>query len=226
MVRAGRNPANLLTGQIKIALSYEILTTFLIATALLSLSPGPDNIYVLTQSMAYGKKYGLATTAGLMTGCLIHTTLLAFGVSVLIRENPLVLFTIKIFGALYLFYLAFRVYRHSDTIEFFKNVPKKGLWRLYRQGFVMNILNPKVTLFFLAFFPGFLFSDSISLVLQFYILGALFILVSFTVFGMIAVLADQIAAAIRHRKNTGIFLKWMQILIFVAIAAYLLLSKN
>ena len=198
----------------------------MIATALLSLSPGPDNIYVLTQSMAYGKKYGLATTAGLMTGCIIHTTFLALGVSVLIREHPIVLNSIKIFGALYLIFLAFRVYRQGDAIAFTKDVPRKGLWRLYRQGFIMNILNPKVTLFFLAFFPGFLFSDSVSLVLQFYILGALFIFVSFTVFGTIALLAGEMAAAIRHRKNAGSFLKWMQILIFLAIAVYLLLSEN
>lgn len=198
----------------------------MIATALLSLSPGPDNIYVLTQSMAYGRQYGLATTAGLMTGCIIHTTLLAFGVSVLIREHPLLLYSIKIFGALYLFFLAYRAYKRGNAIEFMKDVPKRGLWRLYRQGFIMNILNPKVTLFFLAFFPGFLFSESISLVVQFYILGALFIVVSFTVFGAIALLAGEIATAIRHRKNTGSFLKWMQILIFLAIAAYLLLSEN
>ena len=68
-------------------MDYEILTAFVLATAALAISPGPDNIFVLVQSMANGKKYGIATVAGLMTGCLVHATLLDFGVSALINKH-------------------------------------------------------------------------------------------------------------------------------------------
>lgn len=208
-------------------MNYEILAAFVLATALLSVSPGPDNIYVLTQSIALGKKYGLATTAGLMTGCLVHTTLLALGISTLIKNNPFIFMVIKVFGAIYLLYLAYRVYRSSPVIRVEDEMaPKKGLWSLYRQGFIMNVLNPKVTIFFLAFFPGFLFSETIDTVWQFYILGALFILVSFLIFAGIAILSGTISNYIRHRPRVGTWLKWMQIAVFTSIGIYLLISQK
>jgi threonine/homoserine/homoserine lactone efflux protein len=208
-------------------LNYETLITFIGATAVLSLSPGPDNIYVLMQSIANGKKYGLATVAGLMTGCLVHTSLLAFGVSAIIKENDQVFFVIKLFGALYLFYLAFQVFRSDTKIIISKEAqPQKSLVQLFKQGFIMNVLNPKVTIFFLAFFPGFLFSDSMSTVVQFYVLGFLFIAVSAVIFSAIAILSGMISELITKSKNLGIILKWMQILVFVGLAIYLLLSDK
>ncbi|MBE7653638.1 LysE family transporter [Tenacibaculum finnmarkense] len=85
----------------------EILSSFLITTAILAISPGPDNIFVLTQSIVNGKKYGLATVFGLMAGCIIHTTLVAFGISELIKQQPNLFFSIKLLGAGYLLYLAY-----------------------------------------------------------------------------------------------------------------------
>ncbi len=131
------------------------------ATIALALSPGPDNIFVLIQSITYGKRYGFATIAGLMTGCLVHTSLLAFGVSAVIKNNPVIFTGIKIFGALYLLYLAWRVFRADHTIHLITDgVEKKSLLSLFRQGFIMNVLNPKVTIFFLAFFLGFYFQTN------------------------------------------------------------------
>ena len=77
---------------------------FVLATAVLAVSPGPDNIFVLTLSMAKGKKVGLAVVAGLMTGCLVHTTLLAFGVSEIIKRSNTLFWVLKLFGAAYLLY--------------------------------------------------------------------------------------------------------------------------
>ena len=167
----------------------ETLISFVLATGTLAFSPGPDNIFVLTQSIVNGKKYGLATVAGLMTGCIIHTTLVAFGVSEIINQNPKLFFIIKLLGAGYLLYLAYQVYRSDAKIAFStENVEKKTTFELFKKGFWMNVLNPKVTIFFLAFFPQFLFSDSLSNVLQFYVLGGLFILTSFVIFSTIAIL--------------------------------------
>ncbi|MBT8283833.1 MAG: LysE family translocator [Flavobacteriaceae bacterium] len=206
-------------------MNYEILWAFALATASLAIFPGPDNIYVLTQSIVHGKKYGLATTAGLISGCLVHTTLLAFGVSAIISLNPMLFYTIKLFGAIYLFYLAFKVWRASADLRIdLKMSPKKSLGQLYRQGFIMNVLNPKVTIFFLAFFPGFLFSEFLSTTLQFYILGFLFMLISFTVFSLIAVLAGSISGYLQTHPKAPWVLKWLQILVFIGIGLYLLLS--
>ena len=201
----------------------ETLLSFVLTTLILSISPGPDNIFVLVQSIVNGKKYGLATVFGLMSGCIIHTTLVAFGVSTIIKENPSIFFIIKLFGALYLLYLAYKVYKSDAEITFStSNVEKKSTIELFKTGFWMNVLNPKVTIFFLAFFPQFLFSDTISTIAQFYILGGLFILTSFIIFSSIAFLAGSISIYIRQNKKAGIYLKWMQIVVFIVIAALIL----
>ncbi|WP_224489529.1 LysE family translocator [Robertkochia flava] len=208
-------------------MNAEILYAFMLSSAVLALSPGPDNIYVLLQSLVHGVKFGLATVAGLMTGCLVHTSLVAFGVSALIRESPWLFMAVKIFGACYLFYLAFMVFKSDGSIKLETGgVAKKSTGALYVQGFFMNVLNPKVSIFFLAFFPGFLFSDSIDTVWQFYILGALFILVSSIVFSSIALLAGKISGYLRNHKNSGMVFKWVQIVVFVLIGVFILLSEN
>ncbi|MFD2823968.1 LysE family translocator [Lacinutrix iliipiscaria] len=208
-------------------MNYELLLSFVLATSALACSPGPDNIYVLMQSITNGKQYGLATVAGLISGCIVHTTLVAFGVSAIIKENDTLYFAIKLFGALYLFYLAYKVYKSDASIRMTNtNAPKKSLVQLYKQGFIMNVLNPKVSIFFLAFFPGFLFSDTLSTVVQFYVLGLLFMLVSLIIFSTIAILAGTISDYIKQNENVGVLLKWLQIIVFVGIAIFILLSEK
>jgi threonine/homoserine/homoserine lactone efflux protein len=205
-------------------LNTEILFAFVSAVALLAISPGPDNIFVLIQSVVFGKKYGLATVAGLMTGCIVHTTLVAFGVSAIIKQNENLYLGIKIAGAAYLFFLAYKVLKSPADIQMdTESVQRKTPGQLFRIGFTMNVLNPKVTLFFLALFPRFLFSDSMSNVLQFYILGGLFIATSLIIFSSIALLGGVISEKIKENKNIGVWLKWLQIVVFVGIAIFILL---
>jgi threonine/homoserine/homoserine lactone efflux protein len=205
-------------------LNIETLIAFIGATAALAISPGPDNIYVLVQSVTNGKSYGLATVSGLITGCIVHTSLLAFGVSAIIKNNENIFLAIKIAGALYLLFLAYKVFRSDPHIEFGStSAPKKSLKGLFVQGFFMNVLNPKVTIFFLAFFPGFLFSDTLNTIWQFYILGGIFMLVSFIIFSGIALLASQIKTYTLSHKNSGVVFKWLQILVFLGIAIFILL---
>src|SRR5690606_31148910 len=186
-----------------------------------------DNIYVLMQSVVYGKKYGIATVCGLITGCLVHTTLLAFGVSAIIKANDSLFFFIKLFGALYLLFLAYKVFKSDGSVSLLvANVYRKTTTQLFRQGFIMNVLNPKVSIFFLAFFPGFLFSKTISTAMQFYILGLLFMLVSFIIFSMIALLSGAISNYVKQHQGVGVVLKWVQIIVFVSIAIFLVLSEK
>ncbi|MCD8400693.1 LysE family translocator [Tenacibaculum finnmarkense] len=204
----------------------EILSSFLITTAILAISPGPDNIFVLTQSIVNGKKYGLATVFGLMTGCIIHTTLVAFGISELIKQQPNLFFSIKLLGAGYLLYLAYQVYKSDAKISLstdnLTDTKKSSTGKLFQKGFWMNVLNPKVTIFFLAFFPQFLFSKTLSTVIQFYILGGIFIVVSFFIFSAIAILAGSLSVAIKKNAQIGVYLKWAQIIVFVSIAMLIL----
>lgn len=205
-------------------MNYEILFGFVSAVGLLAISPGPDNIFVLMQSVVYGRKYGLATIAGLMTGCIIHTTLVAFGVSAIIKENESVFLGIKIAGAAYLAFLAYKVLRSSSDIAMDgDSVQKKTPMQLFQAGFLMNVLNPKVTIFFLALFPGFLFSETLSEVVQFYVLGGLFILTSTVIFSAIALLGGSISEQIRQSQRIGVVLKWLQVVVFIGIAVFILI---
>lgn len=204
---------------------FETLLSFVIATSILAISPGPDNIFVLMQSMVNGKWFGIATVAGLISGCIIHTSLVAFGVSAILKENPNLFFIIKLFGALYLVYLAYKVFQSNSDISLDEtNVPKKSYIDLFKQGFIMNVLNPKVTIFFLAFFPGFLFSDTMSNTKQFFVLGFLFMLVSFIIFSTIAFLAGTIAKQLEHNTKVMFYLKWLQIIVFIGIAVFILID--
>lgn len=199
----------------------ESLLSFSLATIILAVSPGPDNIYVLTQSIANGSKAGLSTVAGLISGCIVHTAFLAFGISALITASPVIFLIIKIAGALYLLYLAYKVYNSDASIAFSTEAEKKSNLKLFKIGVVMNLLNPKVMLFFLAFFPAFLWQPQGNNVLQFFVLGGTFMLVSFLVFGTIAILSGQISTLLKNNTSVGVFLKWLQIIVFVGIAIYI-----
>jgi threonine/homoserine/homoserine lactone efflux protein len=208
-------------------MEYKVLLGFISAVAALAISPGPDNIFVLMQSVVHGKKFGLATVAGLMTGCIIHTSFVAFGISAILKRNDMLFIGIKLLGALYLLFLAFKVFKSDAGINLsHENLPKKSTAQLFKQGFIMNVLNPKVSLFFLAIFPSFLFSETLHSIVQFYILGFLFILTSFLIFSLIAILSAYISVFLKEHKKTGIILKWLQIFVFIGLAAIILFSEK
>jgi len=191
---------------------------------LLTLMPGPDIIYVLVQSITNGKKYGIVTALGLVSGILIHTSLVAFGISAILKQSENLYFTIKLFGAFYLMYLAFQTYKSTDEIFLDSKTTKKNLINLYKQGFIMNVLNPKVSIFFLAFFPGFLYSTTQNTIIQFYVLGTLFMLQALLIFSMVSMLSGYFASYLKNHPTFNTKLKWFKILIFIAIAIFIVLS--
>jgi threonine/homoserine/homoserine lactone efflux protein len=202
----------------------EQLIPFLTASAVLTISPGPDIIYVMVQGMANGKKHGFVTALGLATGIIIHTSLVAFGVSAIIKNSDTLFFIIKLFGAIYLLYLAWQVFKSDPEIAYSaEGIKDKSLFSLFKQGFIMNVLNPKVTIFFLAFFPGFLWEPDGNTVVQFYILGAFFMLLTILIFGSVALLAGKISNYLKRHKHSGIVLKWLQIVVFIGIASFILI---
>ena len=201
------------------------LIPFLTASILLTLSPGPDIIYVLVQGMTNGKKYGVVTTLGLVSGIIIHTSLVAFGISAVIKQSETLFLLIKILGAGYLFYLAWQVYKSAPNIDV--QVPEAGqkseLAALFKRGFLMNVLNPKVAIFFLAFFPGFLWDPAGNTVMQFYVLGLLFMLQAFIIFSTVAILAGKISKYLKKHPKSGVVFKWLQVGVFVGIGIFILI---
>ncbi|MCL6218047.1 LysE family translocator [Zunongwangia pacifica] len=200
------------------------LLPFLTATILLTLTPGPDIIYVLVQGMANGKKHAIVTALGLVSGVVVHTTLVAFGVSAVIKQSETIFVIIKCLGAAYLFYLAYNVFKSDPDIAFSaEGIKQKSLFGLYRQGFIMNVLNPKVTIFFLALFPGFLWDPEGNTVLQFYILGLIFMFQALLIFSLVAILAGNISKYLQKHRKSGVVLKWIQIFAFIGIGVFILI---
>ena len=207
-------------------MNTDLLISFVIATATLAISPGPDNIFVLIQSMTYGKKQGMAIVCGLISGCLIHTSLVAFGLSSFIKSNTELLFGLKLLGAGYLLFLAFQVFKSSEIINTTNSTNEsKPIVTLFKQGFIMNVINPKVSIFFMAFFPAFLFSTTQTLIIQFYTLGFLFMTTSFLIFTMIVLFSSSVGVVLKSNSSFGTVLKWLQILVFIGIAIFILISN-
>ena len=204
-------------------LNIEVLISFIIATATLAFSPGPDNIFVLIQSATYGKKYGFAVVCGLMSGCLVHTSLVAFGLSAFIQANEKLYWILKVFGAAYMLFLAFKVYKSKQNLSpLTTEVSQKKIIQLFKQGFIMNVLNPKVSIFFLAFFPAFIFSDSMALFKQFSVLGFLFIITSFVVFSSFVILSGFFSKLFLDSPKKIKLLKRLQVGFFIGIAVLIL----
>lgn len=203
----------------------ETILPFLTASMLLTIMPGPDIIYVLVQSISNGKKQGYATAIGLVSGIIIHTTLIAFGISKIIQESEIAFTIIKVFGALYLLYLAYKVFRQAEFIpNVNQQVAKKELLSLFKQGFLMNVLNPKVTLFFLAFFPKFLNENSsVKIWQQVYSLGFLFMLQALIIFSLVTLFASKLAKFTKENITINRIMKYVQVVLFILLAIYILI---
>jgi len=163
---------------------------FFISSLALTLMPGPDILFVINQSLE-DKKSGLLVALGLCSGLVVHTLVLALGLSAIIEQNDNVIMFFKYFGSFYLFYLASQEFK-KDRIS-----TKRQKENFYLRGVYMNLINPKVLIFFLAYFPNFLFSDTISIPYQFIILGAIFILQALIVFSIVSLVSNRLTSILK-----------------------------
>ncbi len=204
----------------------ETLLTFFIASLLLALAPGPDNLFVLTQAALRGRSAGLAVTMGLCTGLLVHTSAVALGLAALFAASALAFTLLKLCGAGYLLWLAWQAWRASSTS--IRTAPEGRLsgWQLYRRGILMNITNPKVSVFFLAFLPQFADPSRGPLTQQLLALGAIFMVATILVFGGIALLAGMLGAWLTGAPKLQRVLNRMTAVLFVGLALKLALSQR
>lgn len=163
---------------------------FFISSLALTLMPGPDILFVINQSLE-DKKSGLLVALGLCSGLIVHTLVLALGLSAIIEQNDNVIMFFKYFGSFYLFYLASQEFK-KDRIS-----TKRQKENFYLRGVYMNLINPKVLIFFLAYFPNFLFSDTISIPYQFIILGTIFILQALIVFSIVSLVSNRLTSILK-----------------------------
>lgn len=179
------------------------ILSFLGAAILLTLMPGPDNMFVLAQSIAQGKRAGIATTLGLCTGLLVHITAATLGISAIIYQSALAFNIVKYAGAAYLLYLAWKSFRARDEELLVGDgqTPALRFGTLYRRGIVMSSLNPKVSLFFLALLPPFVNQEAGYIPLQMLVLGFIFLIQALILFSIVSVCADRLRGwLMRHPR--------------------------
>lgn len=199
-------------------LPIETLLTFSMASVLLAIAPGPDNIFVLTQSALHGRVSGLMVTLGLCTGLLVHTAAVAFGVAVIFQTSAFAFTLLKSAGAAYLLYLAWGAFRARASAIQASGNGQSPLGRLYRRGIIMNITNPKVSIFFLAFLPQFADPARGFLTLQIILLGGIFILSTIVVFGGIAWAAGSLGRWLARTPGAQRMMNRTAGVVFVGLA--------
>jgi threonine/homoserine/homoserine lactone efflux protein len=193
------------------------LGLFIAASALLAIAPGPDVIYVLTRGIAQGTRAGLAAAFGFASGCIFHTALAAVGIAALIRSSPVAFDVVRYAGAAYLAWIGIQALRHRASFSIESQTDRHALGTIFRQSVIGNMLNPKVTLFFLAFLPQFVDAPAGHVGWQMALLGVIFMLVTIVVFGAVAIFSGWIGDWVRRKPAIGQRLNVFAGLTFIAL---------
>lgn len=190
---------------------------FLIASALLTIAPGPDIVYVLTRGISQGPKAGIAAALGFATGCIFHTVLAAVGIAAIIRSSEVAFDVVRYAGAAYLIWIGIQALRHRSSFSIDGASDTKALATIYRQSVIGNMLNPKVTLFFLAFLPQFVNTQSGHVGWQMALLGLIFMVQTIIIFGAVALFSGWLGAWIRRKPAIGQRLNVFAGITFIAL---------
>ncbi|MDR1460965.1 MAG: LysE family translocator [Campylobacteraceae bacterium] len=210
-------------------IDFDTFWLFLITSVALALAPGPDILFVITQGITRGAKVAISLACGLSSGVIVHTTLAALGVSVVFKTSQIAFFALKIIGAAYLFYLAYQAFIHKDElvrIDAKKTETPLKYKPLFIRGFFMNVLNPKVILFFLALFPQFVKEQNGFVAFQMAQLGFIFMLSALVVFIIVGICADKASTSLMQNPKFAKFANILTSCIFVAIGIKLIFSQR
>lgn len=201
------------------------LSVFVVASVLLILAPGPDVVFLISQSVSQGPHAGFLIALGLACGNLVHTCLAALGISVVFRASPVAFQALKIAGVVYLLYLAWKAVRSSKAGDATQATsPPSPSHGLFFRGVLMNVLNPKVALFFLAFLPQFVSPKAGPVWAQMVLYGVIFTALVVVIFGTIGLSAGYVTQRVGARwagAGAAGWGRWLVAGIYAALAARL-----
>ena len=204
-----------------------VLLPFALAVVVIALTPGPDMAFFLGRAVAQGRAAGLAALLGATSGILVHTTLVAVGLSALIVAAPTAFLALKLAGALYLAWLAVQAIRHGSALTLPERPPARAsLAATWASGVAINLLNPKIVLFFMTFLPQFVRPGDPHAAAQLVFLGLLFIAIALVITVPMVLAADRVTAALRRSPRVGRALDYLFASVFAAFAAHLLLGRS
>lgn len=197
---------------------------FLTACILLNLTPGSDTIYILTRTIAEGKKSGLMSAFGILVGMLIHILAVSLGLAGIVAHSPTLFYVLKYLGAAYLVYLGIKMWREPLVINQL-DLDKLPLWKIFRQGILTNLLNPKVVLFFLALLPQFVSHHLENTFLPFLLLGLTLLSTSTIWVTILVMAAAPLGNFLRTNKTIGNLMNKICGSIFIGLALKIGLEK-
>lgn len=206
-------------------LPFDIVFAFAIVATLLALAPGPDNIFVLMQSAMTGPRNGIFVVLGLCTGLFVHSAAVALGLAALIKASAVAFTVLKLLGACYLLYLAYQAFR-APVQSIADDAPRMRPSALYARGVIMNVTNPKVAVFFLALFPQFMDPAVGPIIPQVVQLGLVFVLVTFCVFGAIALIAGHLSVWLSRSPGVQRAINKIAGVVFVGLAAQIAFAER
>ncbi|WP_457553804.1 LysE family translocator [Desulfobacula sp.] len=200
---------------------------FIIAAIILNLTPGIDTIYILTRSVSQGKTAGLVSVAGIMSGCVVHMLFASFGLSLILSTSAKIFFLVKWAGAFYLIYLGIKTLFQKNIVfeTSLSEYGAKNLIKIYRQGVLTNVLNPKVSLFFLSFLPQFINPDHVNGPIPFLILGGTFLMTGTIWCLVLNWSAARMTNGLRNHKKAGILLQKLSGIIFIGFGVKLAFGR-
>ena len=207
---------------------------FILAAILLNLTPGTDSMYIITRSISQGQTAGFYSVLGITSGILVHTLLAAFGLSVLLANSPTAFMIVKYIGASYLCYLGFKMLTSKNSSSIANHLSKdqnvtsqKAVdgWQIYKQGVLTNTFNPKVALFFLAFFPQFIDASYAYGMLSFLMLGLTFATTGFIWCLCLAMLASKFSKKLRENPKIESMMNKISGVVFMGLGIKLLTEK-
>ena len=201
---------------------------FIIAGIIMNLTPGADTIYIITRSIAQGKKAGIYSVLGIGSGAIIHIILAGFGLSVILAKSILLFNIIKWIGASYLIYLGIKMLLDKSKLFAAEKTEfeKTDLWKIYRQGFLTNVLNPKVAIFFLSLLPQFIKPEYVDSSIPFFILGLTFLTTGTIWCLFLAYSASFMTDTLRKNDRIGKIMKKVSGFVFIGLGLQLLIKRN
>jgi len=204
------------------------LPLFIVAGLLLNITPGPDMLYIAGRTASQGLRSGIAAVMGICSGCLVHTFAAAIGLSAILKTSAEAFFVVKLIGAAYLIYVGVSLLREKDagSLQVNAALPKATVQRVFWQGFLTNVLNPKVALFFLAFLPQFIATDSGDKAIAFVVLGVIFIFNSLFVTVGFAMLVARARERMRASSRLVLWLNRSCGALFLALGIKLAFTER
>jgi threonine/homoserine/homoserine lactone efflux protein len=199
---------------------------FLMTAILLNLTPGTDTMYIVSRSISQGRTAGVYSALGISAGVVVHTLLAAFGLSVILTQSEFLFTAIKIAGAIYLAYLGVKMLLEKSRTNEQKSMPLQSNKKIFFQGMVTNVTNPKVALFFLAFLPQFIHADpGAASPIPFIILGLTFTLTGGTWSLLTAYFSSMATSKLRENAKAGTVLNRLTGIVFIGMGISLLKAK-